>query len=315
MNYVDTTLVRLADPATRAPLFDAVALEQIVRAAYDTASMPVAGPFQAVFDDFQLGFAVPPAATLEGAWGPVGGVERFEARFHLLGLGGDSPPRVDALWRGSVVARVPASNDRVTAVGGSWPDAGRIDADIEADLGALPADPAALEQERRTRFLDRVRATLHAPTLFTGAALDAWLREVGAESVGDLLTRYRGTVHAGAVQVTFAPPDPVPPSPRALPVAAALLIRDADFSVGDLLAESKTVRARLEGLGLHRPPDPALRPRQPLLTVWVVPGTVFDDADWPGAAAGMTADQARAARRAAAGAWLAREGIGLVATP
>jgi hypothetical protein len=38
---------------------------------------------------------------------------------------------------------------------------------------------------------------------------------------------------------------------------------------------------------------------------------IFDDADWPGAPANGSAAAKRAARRRDAGAWLAREGIGL----
>ena len=78
--------------------------------------------------------------------------------------------------------------------------------------------------------------------------------------------------------------------------------------------ESKMARERLDRLGLERPVEPTFRLRQPMLIVWVVPISVFDDADWPGGAQGMNNNQLRVARRTSAGAWLAREGIGLVAT-
>jgi hypothetical protein len=80
------------------------------------------------------------------------------------------------------------------------------------------------------------------------------------------------------------------------------------------MAETRMARDRIGPLGLEVPHGDGLRPRQPLFAAWVIPGSIFDDSDWPGGQAGMTADQLRTARRAAAGAWLAREGIGLVVT-
>jgi len=93
------------------------------------------------------------------------------------------------------------------------------------------------------------------------------------------------------------------------------LIRGPAVPVAQLVADSKLVRSRLEVGGLARPSEANVRFRQSLVIVWIVPAAVFDDADWPGAAGGMNAAQSRAARRAAAAAWLAREGIGLVAVP
>ena len=57
MNFVDSTLVKFADPATRTALFDDVALEQLLSAAYDTTTLNVGGPFTPLFDDVQLGLA------------------------------------------------------------------------------------------------------------------------------------------------------------------------------------------------------------------------------------------------------------------
>jgi hypothetical protein len=314
MNYVDATLIRLAEAATRPAVFDSVALEQLLNAAYDTDATPVAGPFQPVFDEMRLGLAVSRFGVIEGAWNQVGGVERMEARFQTFGLGQGDAIRVDGLWRGSIIARTVPSTGRIIEVESAWPSLGDIDAAIAGDLGALPANPQALEQERRARLLARIRAVLDQPGAFTDESFDRWLKSVGAESVGDLLARYQGTVFGGGVTVTFSPPDPAPPSPRALPIAAAIMIRDAGFSVAQLLMESKMARERLDRMGVERQADPAFRLREPLLIVWVVPVSIFDDADWPGGAQGMNNDQLRTARRAAAGAWLAREGIGLVAT-
>jgi hypothetical protein len=117
---------------------------------------------------------------------------------------------------------VPATS-RITEVEAKWTDTGTIDAEIVAALGSLPIDSQTLEQERRTRFLARIRSALDQPVSFTDELLDKWLFSVGATSVSDLMTRLQGTVQSGAVQVIFSPPDPTPPSPKALPIAAALL--------------------------------------------------------------------------------------------
>lgn len=313
MNFVDATLVRLAEPATRTALFDATALEQLVAASYNTQAMPVQGPYQPLFDEFRLGFAVSNLGMIEGNWGQVGGAERVEARLNLSGLGGSPPGRVDALWRGAIVARTVPVSSSVSSVEVAWPDTTNIDKQIIADLGALPANPAVLEQERRKRFLGRIRAASSQPAAFTEAMLDDWLKQVGATSVSDYMARFQGASQSGAIQITFSPPVAGPPSPTALPLTAALLIREANFSVAQLLMDSKLVREQLQPMGLERPRDATLRPRQSLTVVWVIPQATFDDGDWPGATQGMNANQRRAARRAAAGTWLAREGIGLVA--
>lgn len=314
MNYVDATLIRLAEPATRSAVFDDVALEQLLTASYDTNLTPVQGPFQPVFDEMKLGVAVSIFGVIEGGWNPVGGVERMEARFQTFGFGQQDVVRVDGLWRGSIIARTVPDDSRITEVKSAWPSLGTIDAEIAALLGALPANAQALEQERRSRLIARIRASFDQPAAFTDAAFDDWIESVGATSASDLLTRFQGTVFGGGAKITFSPPDDIPPSPVALPVAAAVLIRDAGFSIAQLLMESKMVRERLDRMGLDRPVNSSFRLRQPLLIVWVVPVSVFDDTDWPGGAPGMNDNQLRAARRAQAGAWLAREGIGLVTT-
>jgi hypothetical protein len=223
--------------------------------------------------------------------------------------------QVEAYWRGSIVVRAVPAQSVVTSVRTRWPEVGAIDAHIVEDLGALPQDPQQLEQERRLRFVALTRDALDQPEAFSDSLLDAWLQEVGATGVGDLLTRARGVVLPGTVRVAFSPPLDAPPSPVLLPISAAILIRDAGFSVAGLLRESKAVRSLLAPQGVERPHDPILRPRGLPLIVWMIPEGVFDDEDWPGGEPGMNAAALRAARRQAAGQWLLREGIGLAAVP
>jgi hypothetical protein len=316
VNYVDFTLVSLADQTRRASVFDQVSLDQLLHTVYDADTMGASGPYQPVFDDLQLGLAAPALGTLEGTWQPTGSPERTEVVLRVAGLGDSAVPRIDAFWRGAIVARYAQAGDPITSVGTAWPDADSIDAAIAAAHGGtLPGDPAALETERRTRFAAHVRTALDQPDVFTDDALDAWLADVGAGSLGDLFAN-GGTAALGTVKITYAPPHAVSESPKQLPVAAALLVRDAAaFSLAGLLADSRTIAERIAPLGLERPDDPTLRLRRPVVVVWVLPSSVFDDADWPGGSAGgLTAAQRRTLRRAAAGTWLAAAGIGLVVT-
>lgn len=311
MNYEDVTIIRLADESSRREVFDDLGLEQVVAAAYDTQSMSIEGPFQPVFDEFQLGFAGPRLGVMEGGWSTVGGGEKVEARFQVSASGKNDVIRVDALWRGAIVARTVPATAEVMEVETTWPELSSIDADIEAALGSLPTDSERLERERRLRFLTRMRAAIDQPDTMTDETLDRWLSRVGVKSVGKLLTE----LQSGVMQIGFSPHDLVPPSPMRLPISAAVLIRDTGFSLVQLLMESKIVREQLESLGLEKPANRSLKVRCPLVVVWIIPETVFDDGDWPGGESGADPPALRNARRTAAGQWLAREGIGLIATP
>jgi len=305
MNFVDFALIRLAQKETRASIFDQDSLEQIVAAGYADEVSGLAGPYSGSFDEFLVGVPIPRRATIDGHWGPITSMEGTEVQLALAGVGRASTVRVDALWRGSIVARTSPANSRIRQVVSAWPDTDGIDRDIVAALGSLPADPAALERERRTRFLVLVRALVGEPAALTDVWLDDWLHRIGAESIGDLMTRNRGQLLTGALQIAFADPSDTPASPRSLPLSVAILIRDAPLSIADLLAESKMIREHLLESGVERAADQTISRRAPLVVVWLVPSAVFDDADWPGADPVV--------RRRAAAAWLGAEGIAVAA--
>lgn len=315
VNYEDYTLVRLADEAIRASLFDQVSLEQMLVASYDVEVLSLSGPYSAVFERLFLGLSVPRRALVEGCWGLPSSAERHEARITVHGLGVDSV-HVDALWRGAIVAQASRSSATIDRVTGSWADLEGIDEEIIAALGALPSDPAVLEAQRRMRLLDRLRAGFRQPEALSEAWLDGWLAQHGVATAGELLVRMRAQSSTGAFEVGFSEPASETPAPRALPLTVALLIRGEPLSVSRLLADSKLVREHLDQLGVGQPPDPAAAQRQRLLVAWMVPEQTFDDPDWPGGdEPGLTPEVQRERRRAAAGAWMAREGIGLVVTP
>lgn len=310
LGFVDATLIRLADPATRDALFDGDALEQMLTAAYDVSLTPLDGPFAAMFDEVELGISTAPVATVEGAWAAAGGTPRIEARFQASGLGPAAAIRVDAAWRGKIVARTGAAAAPIVEVEVALPDTD-IDAQIVAALGALPANPLVLEQERRTRLHARIQAALDQPDALAGAAFDRWLRAQGVTTASQMLERMRAGAVSNVTRIQFGEPAPVSVTPKAIPFAAVVLIRDVGFSVAGLVAESKAVQRLLAGTGLDVPALPGFRKRVPFVVVWLLPAAVFDDADWPGGNVPGDAGARRRARRVAAGGWLAREGIGL----
>ena len=310
MDFVDETLVALADPATRGGVFDAVSLEQMLGAAYDAAALNLTAPFTAVFDEFQIGPPASAIARVEGSWSVAGTTQRTDVQLQIGGLSIAPPVRVDALWRGAIVARSSSADAPVTSVATGLADLNGIDEEIIAALGNLPADPATLESERRSRLRARIAATFDQPNLLTNERVDQWLHDIGVSSAGDFVLTRAGSTTGAHTRLTFAAPPAVVAAPRPLPVAIAILIRPAGFSLAQLLWESRLVRERMEPAGVERARR-GPRQRHPIVVSWILPLSTFDDNAWPGASAGMNGAQARAARRGSAGAWLAREGIGL----
>jgi hypothetical protein len=164
-------------------------------------------------------------------------------------------------------------------------------------------------------LLARLRAGFRQPAALTDAAFDGWLRQLGAGSVGELLARYAEQLATGVLQLEFSAPPGDPPSPRRLPLSAAILVRDRPLDVARLLADSKIVRDQLDDLGVQPTPDPDSIGRHPVVVIWMVPDVTFDDHDWPGGDGAGSDAAARQLRRQTASRWLAREGIGLVTTP
>ena len=283
-------------------MFDDVALAQMLSAQYDTDSMPLSGPYSAVFDQLELGVSLASPVTISGAFdGPRSG-ERTNLSVVLNGLGA-SAVRVDALWKGRIVAHATVGGGNVDQVETAWPDPHAVDAQIVTALGSLPSDPMQLEHERRSRYMVQMQAGMSYGAALTDAEFDNDLQLAGVSSVGDLIAS-NGTKAFGTISVRFAAAPPTQVS-TALPVSFALLVRDT-VSISDLLNESKIARTLLGPTNYALDYDHTLPARFNIGLAWVVPAATFDDAAWPGAD--------NAARRAAAGVWLAQQGIGLVTT-
>jgi hypothetical protein len=313
MDFVDSVILKLADPAERVALFDDDSLAALVEAAYDVDAMMAQAPYTPVFERVEIGASVSPVAVLDGYWSLQGAPQRTELRVRAEGFGSNNLLRIDALWQGSIVVRTVPPDSRIMAVNFDWTSLD-VDPEIVAALGALPADPVVLETERRARLLARIRARLEQPDAFTEAHLAAWMSSVGATSAGNFIEHYRAVTQTGALSLTFSPPPATPPTPKSLPFMGAILVRDTGFSLAQLLMESKALREQLRGQGVEAPPMPNVRMRTGLVVVWIVRAEIFDDEAWPGAQPGMNTGQRRAARRQRAAQWLAREGIGLAVT-
>ncbi len=315
MNFVDYTLVRLADPLLRPSVFDQAALQQLLSAAYDTDALASEGPYQALFERFSVGLSIQRRTSIEGRWGEVSDPERQRASLHFDSADSASTLHVEALWQGSIVANIGAARSRVESVATTWPSTEGIDTEIVAALGALPAAAADLETERRDRLLARWRAGALQPDGLTDAAFADWVRSVGASSVSELMTLWPGIVAAGVVKVGFSPGVAATPSPQSLPIAVAILVRDQPIDLDRMLSDSHQVRETLLARGIEQASDFGFASRSQVVVAWIIPTAVFDDADWPGGDAADSAETKNLKRRTAAQLWLASEAIGLLSPP
>jgi hypothetical protein len=302
MDFIDRVLVKLADPLTQAGVFDSTALEQIASAAYDTSRATIEGPFRAVFDEVRLGVAVQRSGNAEGFFGPLGTSDRNGANFTISGLGG-SAFLINALWKGYVVATATAPASHITGVKTGYIDLAAIDAAIAAAPGGVPADRSALAAERRTRFEAAIAAAAVDPNVVTPVMVERELTRVGAADMNEYFERFSRSTAYLPVHIQYSAAAAPPASPKSLPISAALVVRDSATNLTQLLADCRMAREQLVSAGEGRADDGDIPQRHPLIAIWMLPSSVFNDNDWPGANAG--------ARRKAAGEWLAREGVGL----
>ncbi len=301
MDFVDATLLRLADEASRSNVFDEQSLLQLVAAAHDISGLGLDAPVTPVFDEVKFAFQDDRNVAVTGSWMTVGHTDRSELTINAAGLG-PAVPRIDLLWRGSVVASSGGGNAVVDKVDLAYLDI----AGLDREIAPLPTVPAELEQRRRAALLARVRRNLDQPTAFSDEDLGRLLARVEVASVGELMASPPAAAGA-TLRVRYAATADSAPRRRQFGIAAALLLRPANTSIAALLDETRRVRPYLTQIGFSPPRAAGERSRGAPVIAWVMPAAVFDDTGWPGAS--------RTERRAWAGTWLAREGIGLVVPP
>jgi hypothetical protein len=246
LNFVDRTVLGLADPSSRAAIFDQAALAGIVASGYDAASIATTGPYAATFERLELGPDLSAEPALDGSWQSADGSSRVSLHLDASGFADASAPAVAALWTGAVAAKAVVGNATITGVRESWSGDG-------------------------VRFESAATVTMSAP-------------------------------------VAAAPPADV-----VFPIVAAVFVADAPLALLDLLRESAKARARIAKARPIAPPRGLPAGDLPV-ALWIVPASLFDDAAWPGATAGMAADDARTARRERAASWLASQHVALAVT-
>jgi hypothetical protein len=304
MDFVDATILRLADESARDAVFDADSLSQLLAASHDATGTGLEEPFAAVFDEISFVHDDDSRVDIDGSWMTMGQTERTEVALRAAGLARPIP-RIDLLFTGAVLATSRSGGSRISSVDLSWLELAGIDGEITP----LPGDPLVLEQRRRERLVARIRTHLDQPDVFDDAALTRWLKRLGVDSLTELMTRPRPAAGA-TLQVTFGEGPDETARRRRFPLAAALLIRDMPVSLASLLDETRRLRPHLNRLGF-RSGEAGARARRSPIVAWVLPGTLFDDVAWPGGSTG-SATERRVQRRRWAGAWLARERIGLI---
>jgi hypothetical protein len=313
LDYVDQVLLRLLDPGQRQELFGQACLRRIAELSYDLNGVPIEGPFDGIFDTLDLGVSAPQQVAVHATWPRQG--ESFEIRFDARALSSQVFPRVDAFWLGKIVVRTLATEAAIESARFTVPNLLAIDAAIAAE--GMPPVGAALETERRRRLLQVIRAetdndaTAHLAleAIFRGYGVDPTAAEAARLAMAAAASN--ATRYSGAGSVTYAPAPGAGASRHALPVACAIFVRDAGFSLADLLKESIAARAALIGDRGTRQSDVGFRLVRPIAIVWILAASTFDDSAWPAPGAGSDPESIRAARMAALSERLATQGIAL----
>jgi hypothetical protein len=210
--------------------------------------------------------------------------------------------RADLVFRGTFIARHTITDDRIEDVSGGFA-ALDLDREIVADLGALPADAATLEKERRSRLLKRLKTGAAEPDLIDDDVLDSMLTAANAVDVSALLDR-RGTAALGRLALKFRSGGAPVVSPVQLALNVAVLVRPVPLALRELLPECRAVQAALADSPALQAPAAELRRRSAIPIFCFVPKEIFDDTDWPGGD--------RGARRKSSAQLLCPQGIVLV---
>jgi len=307
MDFVDKTLLKFGMPGGATGLLDDLSLSHIVGAGYRIDPDGLDGPLTPRFDALEFGgLQSVVSAELDHEGYRVG---------HSATSRPDRPgsnANVDVIWRGSISAGAVFPKAEI----GMGPVKTLSLDDLDNDIaGPLPADPSALEQARRAALLARLQGGSHDSEAFSANDIEVWLSKTGSQSLSNLIeAKSPISVPLGQWVLSFTPlPGTVAPIVTEFPVISAVMIRDPaepGFRIADFLSASRFVRQQMHIQGMT---PKVISDRLPLgrpAIVWAVPQSWFDDADWPGGAAGNAAAK-RTDRIEKASAWLMGQGIAL----
>jgi hypothetical protein len=308
MDAADQILLRLADPAARPGLLTPDALLQLATVCYDIDPATVTGPTTAVYDRVDL--AVPLAAGTTATARIMRAGDALPWDITATGdFGRDPAAGADAVLVARLVIRTGGGGGTIEQVDVTTPG---LDAAFAAALAGLPVE--ATPQQVRAALRQAAEDTLADPAL-TDTELDAVLAGAGVGSGDPRALGYAtgGRAAVGLRLTMSAPPDPATAAPLVLPVVVAVLVADPGAAPRDLLRATATARRAAMTYPLPEPPGNAPARRTDRCVCWLMSVTDFDDTGWPGADGG-DADAKRAARLAAARAWLATAGVAVVTT-
>lgn len=306
MNAADQVLLRLADPAARPGLLTSDALLQLATVGWDIDPATVTGPTTAVYDRVDL--AVPLAADTTATARIMRAGDALPWDVTAAWDSGRGPtPGADAVLVARLVIRAGGGGGTIEQVGVTTPD---LDAAFAAALAGLP--PTATADQVRAALRQAAEDTLADPAL-TDTELDAVLAGTGGDDPRALGYQTGGRDAVGLKLTMSSPPDPATAAPLVLPIVVAVLVADPGAAPRDLLRATAVARRAAMTYPLPEPPGNAPARRTDRCVCWLMSATDFDDTGWPGASGG-NADAKRAARLAAARAWLAPAGIAVVTT-
>ncbi|HYF90092.1 hypothetical protein [Azospirillum sp.] len=313
MHFEDNVLVRLGDPSQRASLFGDEVGERLARATFGIVPNP-GETFPLKIDNVVL--AVP--LELETRMETVGHLDWTQGRLTgeaVLRTGWAEAPVAAALLEGTVTVTMAGSLGRISEVR-TAPIPLPTLAELDGPAGPL-ADPAARERARRIAL--GLRLVGNGTGLNDDELSDLmarWLAQQGYSQMVEFIEA-AGPPSGAAFGVTlqFDLLDAAPPVARAVPFRAAALVREATDSVSWLQAALAEIRRLKRGMlqqPLATPPLDGIAPRDPVPVFLFVPKTLFEDAGWPGALPGASAEDRVKQRMATAAGWLAGEGVVLV---
>lgn len=306
MDTIDQVLLRLADPSARPGLLNADALLQLATVCYDIDPATVTGLTTAVYDRVDL--AVPLAADTMATARIMRAGDALPWDVTATWDSGRGPtPGADAVVVAQLVVRAAGAGGTIEQVDTAAPD---LDVAFAAALSALPV--SATPDQIRGALRQAAERALANPPL-TDTELDAVLAGVGGGDPRRLGHVIGGRDALGLRLTMSEPPDPAAAVPLVVPVVVAVLVADQNVSPRDLLRATAVARRAATAYPLPEPPRDAPARRTDRCVCWLMPATAFDDDGWPGASGGNAAAK-RAARLAAARAWLATTGVAVVTT-
>lgn len=306
MDDASQLLLRLADPQTRDGLLDSDALLALAAVCYELDPALVTGPTTAIVDRVDVAVPIMPETAVSGRLMRAGDALPWDVTA-TWDPALAPVPGADAVLVGAVVVRTGAGAGVIEQVAVTEPD---LDAAFAAALAGLP--PTATDEAVRAGLRLAARETLADPSL-TDTELDAVLAGVGAGDPRALGRTVGGRDTLRLALTMSADPGPSAAVPLALPLVVAFLVADAATSPRDLLRATALARRASRPYAVAAAPSGAPPRRTDRCVCWLLPAAAFDDPGWPGGT-GATADQTRAARLAAARAWLANQGIAVVMT-